>query len=211
MIGQRWKRVMHLCAGMMVALCLFTSCEKDTEGGYFSKPFRLELGTLTVSDSAIFIKTDNGDVLPFSSFQTLQYPQETGRRVFVNYSETDSGVFTVRSISQILQGAVSSVDTIGVSNASVLARSIWSGGGFLNFSLRFYRLNKLHRFALIPDASVPYRLRLWHFSDGDEEGYPVDIYLSFSTDSVPGAAGFSFWEVEVPSSDGQYAIYRVER
>lgn len=188
---------------VLVSGILYSCSGDDVDAGYLSGEFSLDFATVRLENSAPILALDDEDTLRSTTIASFDFTQKSGQRVIVNHSPDTGDGIVIHSITDILTSQIykASFDTLHTD--AVKVQSIWVGGGYLNMILYMNYYSKTHKFGLFRSPDDSNQLQLSHDKQGDSEGYPVKIYLSFLlsgfSQSSDGSTSFS---VNIPLSDG---------
>ena len=181
-----------------------SSCSNDqADAGYFSGKFRLDFATVRLQNAVPVLALDSKDTLKASAISAFGFTKKDGQRVLVNHSPDEGKGIVIHSVSDILTSRIftAKLDTIPVDPVKV--QSAWFGGGYLNLVLYMNYYSKKHKFGLYRSAQSPNSLYLSHNKEGDSEGYPVRIYMSFLLNGLQRSANDSTsFSVNIPTSSG---------
>ena len=190
---------------MLVVGGITSSCSKDdVDYGYLSGEFRLDFATVLFENDSLILALDSQDTLRSSDFSSLSFTKKSGQRVIVNHSPDEGDGIVIHSVTDILTSRIySSANLDTLSADPVKIQSIWMGGGYLNLILYFNYYSTTHKFGLYRSADSANVLVLSHDKQGDSEGYPVRVYMSFLLNGLEKSADDSTrFSVDVPTSSG---------
>ncbi len=196
---KRQKHIHFLVCLIIVFISgILLSCSKDdNDAGYLSGEFRLDFATVNIENNAPILSLDNKDTLR-SAISTFNFTKKEGQRVVVNHSPD-----VVNSISDIFTSQIFTAKLDTLQAEPVKVQSVWIGGGYLNMILYINYYSKTHRLGLYRANGAPNILQLCHDKQGDSEGYPVKVYLSFLMNGLQKSSdGIVSFSVKIPISGG---------
>jgi hypothetical protein len=183
---------------------ILVSCSSDkTDLGYLSDGFRLDFATVRLENAVPVLALDNKDTLRDKTITSFGFTKKDGQRVLVNYSPAEGNSMAIHSVSDILTSRIftARLDTLGADPVKI--QSIWIAGGYLNLILYMDYYSKKHQFGLYRSQQSPNALYLSHDKQGDSQGYPLRIYMSFYLNGLQKTddSGTSL-SVSVPTASG---------
>ncbi|MBP1618321.1 MAG: hypothetical protein H6Q14_2148 [Bacteroidetes bacterium] len=180
------------------------SCSDDeADAGYLSGKFRLDIATVRIENTTPVLALDSKDTLRATSISDFSFTQKDGQRVLVNHSPDEGSGIVIHSVSDILTSRIFTAKLDTLPSDPVKIQSVWTGGGYLNVILYMNYYSKKHIFGLYRSAESPNDLYLSHDKQGDSEGYPVRVYMSFYLNGLQKSSNDSTsFSVTIPTSSG---------
>jgi hypothetical protein len=195
-----WKCLIILAFGAGI----FSCTDNEVDGGYLAGKFRLDFATVRFESGSPILALDSNDTLRAGDISYFTFTKKDGQRVVVNHSPDEGNGITIHSIADVLTSHIltGKLDTLHADPVKI--QSIWVEGGYVNLILSINRYSKAHVFGLYRTTSAPNVLQLSHDKQGDSEGYPVKVYMSFLLNGLQRdpATDSIFFSVTVPTSSG---------
>jgi NigD-like C-terminal beta sandwich domain/NigD-like N-terminal OB domain len=188
---------------LLISGAVFSCSDEKADSGYLSGKFRLDFATVRLENTIPVLALDSKDTLRATAISTFGFTKKDGQRVLVNHSPDEGSGIVLNSVSDILTSRIFTAKLDTLPSDPVKIQSVWTGGGHLNVILYMNYYSRKHRFGLYRSAESPNALYLSHDKQGDSEGYPIRIYMSFYLNGLQKSANDSTsFSVSIPTSSG---------